>query len=132
MNITLAYDQYLAIHRYKYLALYHALRAGILEGTLPGGTPLPSTRSLAKHYELSRGSVSQVYEMLLADGYVRTETGRGHSYRKIALLQLPVAVTVRIRLWVKPQMLLEEIVKSRLRFLFQRGESGCLRARYPL
>lgn len=77
MNITLAYDQYLAIHRYKYLALYHALRAGILEGTLPGGTPLPSTRSLAKHYELSRGSVSQVYEMLLADGYVRTETGRG-------------------------------------------------------
>lgn len=31
MNITLAFDQYLAIHRYKYLALYHALRAGILE-----------------------------------------------------------------------------------------------------
>lgn len=77
MNITLAYDQYLAIHRYKYLALYHALRAAILEGTLPGGTQLPSTRSLAMHYNLSRGSVSQVYEMLLADGYVRTVTGRG-------------------------------------------------------
>ncbi|HEY4431036.1 MAG TPA: PLP-dependent aminotransferase family protein [Paenibacillus sp.] len=77
MNITLAYDQYLAIHRYKYLALYHALRAAILEGILPGGTQLPSTRSLAMHYDMSRGSVSQVYEMLLADGYVRTVTGRG-------------------------------------------------------
>lgn len=77
MNITLAYDQYLAIHRYKYLALYHALRAAILEGNLPGGTQLPSTRSLAMHYDMSRGSVSQVYEMLLADGYVRTVTGRG-------------------------------------------------------
>lgn len=77
MNITLAYDQYLAEHRYKYLALYHALRAAILEGNLQGGTQLPSTRSLAMHYHLSRGSVSQVYDMLLADGYVRAETGRG-------------------------------------------------------
>jgi GntR family transcriptional regulator/MocR family aminotransferase len=77
MNITLAYDQYLAVHHYKYLALYHALRAAILEGTLPGGTQLPSTRRLAVLYNLSRGSVSQVYEMLLADGYVRTVTGRG-------------------------------------------------------
>lgn len=37
MNFTLPYDQYLAIHRYKYLALYHAFRAAILEGILPGG-----------------------------------------------------------------------------------------------
>lgn len=77
MNITLAYDQYLVIYHYKYLALYHALRAAILEGTLPGGTQLPSTRSFAMHYKLSRGSVSQVYDMLLADGYVRAEAGRG-------------------------------------------------------
>lgn len=77
MDITLAYDQYLAVHRYKYLALYHALRAAILEGTLPGGTKLPSTRRIAVLYNLSRGSASQVYDMLLADGYVRAETGRG-------------------------------------------------------
>ncbi|MFE4713513.1 PLP-dependent aminotransferase family protein [Paenibacillus sp. NPDC056722] len=77
MELTLPYDQYLALHRYKYLALYHALRAAILEGTLPGGTRLPSTRRLAELYNLSRGSASQVYEMLLADGYVQGETGRG-------------------------------------------------------
>ncbi|OKP92917.1 PLP-dependent aminotransferase family protein [Paenibacillus sp. P32E] len=77
MNFTLPYDQYLAVHRYKYLALYHALRAAILGGTLPGGTRLPSTRKLAELYQISRGSASQVYDMLLADGYIRTETGRG-------------------------------------------------------
>jgi GntR family transcriptional regulator/MocR family aminotransferase len=77
MNFTLPYDHYLAIYRYKYLALYHALRTSILEGTLPGGTRLPSTRHLAELYLMSRGSVSQVYDMLLADGYIKTETGRG-------------------------------------------------------
>ncbi|WP_019908750.1 aminotransferase-like domain-containing protein [Paenibacillus sp. HW567] len=77
MNFTLPYDQYLAIHRYKYLALYHALRAAILDGTLPGGTRLPSTRKLAELYQLSRGSAAQVYDMLLADGYIKAETGRG-------------------------------------------------------
>lgn len=77
MNFTLPYDHYLALYRYKYLALYHALRTAILEGTLPGGTRLPSTRHLAELYRMSRGSVSQVYDMLLADGYIKTETGRG-------------------------------------------------------
>ncbi|GGF60095.1 GntR family transcriptional regulator [Paenibacillus albidus] len=77
MEITLAYDQNLAMHRYKYLALYHAIRTAIVEGTLPGGTKLPSTRRLAVLYDLSRGSASQVYDMLLADGYVQAKTGRG-------------------------------------------------------
>ncbi|WP_310830050.1 aminotransferase-like domain-containing protein [Paenibacillus pedocola] len=77
MNFTLPYDQYLDMYRYKYLALYHALRAAILDGTLPGGARLPSTRKLAELYLLSRGSASQVYDMLLADGYIKTERGRG-------------------------------------------------------
>ncbi|SEU18893.1 PLP-dependent aminotransferase family protein [Paenibacillus sp. NFR01] len=77
MNFTLPYDQYLTIYRYKYLALYHALRTAILDGLLPGGTRLPSTRRLAAIYDLSRGSASQVYDMLLADGYIRGESGRG-------------------------------------------------------
>ncbi|WP_260510404.1 aminotransferase-like domain-containing protein [Paenibacillus typhae] len=77
MNFTLPYEQYLDIYRYKYLALYHALRTAILGGTLPAGTRLPSTRKLAELYQLSRGSASQVYDMLLADGYIQTERGRG-------------------------------------------------------
>lgn len=84
MEIMLPYDEYLKHHRYKYLALYHALRSAILEGRLAGGTRLPSTRRMAELYGLSRGSASQVYEMLLADGYVRAETGRGTFVAEVA------------------------------------------------
>jgi len=77
MEITLAYEEYLTLYRYKYLALYHALRTSILEGILPGKTRLPSTRRLAELYKISRGSAAQVYDMLLADGYVTTERGSG-------------------------------------------------------
>ncbi|AKG36015.1 aminotransferase-like domain-containing protein [Paenibacillus durus] len=73
----LSFDEYLAEYRYKYLALYHALRSAILNGNLPGGARLPSTRKLAVLYGLSRGSAAQVYDMLSADGYVKSETGRG-------------------------------------------------------
>uniref|UniRef100_UPI0005622317 GntR family transcriptional regulator n=1 Tax=Paenibacillus zanthoxyli TaxID=369399 RepID=UPI0005622317 len=73
----LSFDEYLTEYRYKYLALYHALRAAILSGNLPGGARLPSTRKLAALYGLSRGSAAQVYDMLSADGYVKSETGRG-------------------------------------------------------
>lgn len=69
-------------YRYKYLALYHALRAAILDGTLPEGTRLPATRELAELYGLSRGSVSQAYDMLHADGYVRTAVGGAQQARR--------------------------------------------------
>lgn len=131
MNITLAYDQYLAIHRYKYLALYHALRAGILEGTLPGGTPLPSTRSLAKHYELSRGSVSQVYEMLLADGYVRTETGRGTFVSEDSFASAASRSDGENRALGEDADAAGGDCASETTIPISAWESGCLRARYP-
>lgn len=77
MELWLPMDTYELQHRYKYEALYHALRDAIHAGTLVGGTRLPSTRELARQYEMSRGSVAQVYDMLLADGYVHAHRGRG-------------------------------------------------------
>ncbi|KOY13971.1 aminotransferase class I/II-fold pyridoxal phosphate-dependent enzyme, partial [Paenibacillus xylanivorans] len=77
MELWLPIDSYELQHRYKYEALYHALRDAIHAGMLVGGTRLPSTRELARQYEMSRGSVAQVYDMLLADGYVRAHRGRG-------------------------------------------------------
>ena len=61
----------------KHLALYLALRDGIASGLLEPGARLPSTRQLAELYRLSRGSVSLAYEMLAAEGYVRTGIGQG-------------------------------------------------------
>ncbi|USB32502.1 PLP-dependent aminotransferase family protein [Paenibacillus sp. YPG26] len=77
MDLILPWEACLRQYRYKYLALYHALRSAIHEGTLPGGTRLPSSRELAQLYGISRGSVAQAYDMLLAEGYVLPEVGKG-------------------------------------------------------
>ncbi|MFC9711865.1 PLP-dependent aminotransferase family protein [Paenibacillus sp. NPDC056933] len=77
MELWLPLKSYELQHRYKYEALYHALRDAIHAGTLVGGTRLPSTRELARQYDMSRGSVAQVYDMLLADGYVQAFRGKG-------------------------------------------------------
>ncbi len=77
MELALRLDSYLEEYRYKYLAIYYALRDAILEGRLAGGSKLPSTRYLANLYDISRGSVAQSYDMLLAEGYVQMEVGRG-------------------------------------------------------
>ncbi|MBE9915986.1 PLP-dependent aminotransferase family protein [Paenibacillus donghaensis] len=77
MELTLHMKAYFDKYRFKYLALYHALREAIQDGRLPGGMKLPSTRELAELYGLSRGAVAQSYDMLMAEGYVRAETGRG-------------------------------------------------------
>ncbi|MDP4098475.1 PLP-dependent aminotransferase family protein [Paenibacillus sp. P96] len=89
MDFMLPFDSYLEKHRYKYAALYHALRDAILNGTLQGGTRLPSSRWLAEHYGLSRGSIAEAYDMLLADGYVQAEVGRGTFVAPVASPQPP-------------------------------------------
>lgn len=87
MELWLPMDSYELQHRYKYEALYHALRDAIHAGMVAGGTRLPSTRELARQYEMSRGSVAQVYDMLLADGYVRAHRGRGTFVSDTSTLQ---------------------------------------------
>ncbi|PYE48253.1 PLP-dependent aminotransferase family protein [Paenibacillus barcinonensis] len=77
MELWLPLDSYELQHRYKYQALYYALRDAIHSGTLEAGARLPSTRVMAKQYKMSRGSVAQVYDMLLADGYVHAYRGKG-------------------------------------------------------
>ncbi|MNJ81528.1 hypothetical protein D3C77_803810 [compost metagenome] len=48
LNFTLPFDVHKDNYRFKYLALYHAIRISIHEGTLLGGARLPSSRELAK------------------------------------------------------------------------------------
>jgi GntR family transcriptional regulator / MocR family aminotransferase len=63
--------------RNKYEALVDALKGAIISGVLKHGDKLPSTRQLAKSYQLSRGTVSLAYEMLWADGYLSARPGSG-------------------------------------------------------
>ncbi|MET0339769.1 MAG: PLP-dependent aminotransferase family protein [Polyangiales bacterium] len=62
-----------ALHR----QLYRALRAAILEGRLRAGERLPSTRALAGELDLSRNTVLQAYEQLMAEGYAEPRSGAG-------------------------------------------------------
>ncbi|AOZ91971.1 PLP-dependent aminotransferase family protein [Paenibacillus crassostreae] len=77
MEFALPLASYLEEYRYKYLAIYYAIRDAILEGRLTSGTKLPSTRYVADLYHISRGSVAQSYDMLLAEGYVQMTVGKG-------------------------------------------------------
>ena len=58
-------------------ALYEAIRAAMLSGAVPEGTRLPATRLLAASFAVSRGVAAAAYDMLHAEGYVRTAVGSG-------------------------------------------------------
>jgi GntR family transcriptional regulator / MocR family aminotransferase len=57
--------------------IYKQLQAGILDGSLPVGERLPSTRSLAAQLGVSRKTTLDVFERLITDGYLRTHPGSG-------------------------------------------------------
>jgi GntR family transcriptional regulator/MocR family aminotransferase len=83
--------------------LYTELRTAILDGRLKSGARMPSTRSLAMQYSLSRGTVVAAFDQLQAEGYTRTEVGSGTyvaavlpdglppAARKPAVLALPAS-----------------------------------------
>lgn len=57
--------------------LYRQLRTGILDGRLPAGERLPSTRDLATQLGVSRKTTLEVFERLGAEGYLISRPGDG-------------------------------------------------------
>ncbi|MFB6986018.1 PLP-dependent aminotransferase family protein [Streptomyces sp. NPDC056304] len=58
-------------------ALQSALREAVRSGRLVPGTRLPSSRALAADLRVSRGLVTEAYEQLAAEGYLRSGRGAG-------------------------------------------------------
>lgn len=54
------------------------LVAAILDGHLPVGVALPSTRVLAEQLGVARNTVALAYELLVNDGYLLTRSRSGH------------------------------------------------------
>ncbi|MCS0469026.1 winged helix-turn-helix domain-containing protein, partial [Burkholderia mallei] len=54
-----------------------ALRDAILRKLLPGGSPLPSTRTLAARWGVARGTVEAAFDRLCAEGYIARAHGSG-------------------------------------------------------
>lgn len=55
--------------------IYEAIRGQIASGRLGPGARLPSTRSLAAEWGVSRTTVTAAYEQLIAEGYLETRQG---------------------------------------------------------
>ncbi len=53
------------------------MRAAVLEGRLPPGSRLPSTRTLASDLGVSRNTVMGAFDQLLAEGYLEGKVGSG-------------------------------------------------------
>ncbi|MBT6910119.1 MAG: winged helix-turn-helix transcriptional regulator, partial [Rhodospirillaceae bacterium] len=52
-----------------YRQLYEGFRLMILDGRLPSGSRLPANRVLAQDLALSRNTVANALQQLLAEGY---------------------------------------------------------------
>ena len=63
-------------------SIYYQIRSniinGIVEGNLPAGNRLPSTRQLATTLKVSRNTVSRVYENLTTDGFLQARERSGY------------------------------------------------------
>ncbi|MGW5677841.1 MocR-like pyridoxine biosynthesis transcription factor PdxR [Streptomyces sp. NPDC003860] len=72
-------------------ALQAALRDAVRSGRLAAGTRLPSSRALATDLGVSRGLVTEAYEQLTAEGYLRSDRGSGTWVGEAARAGLPGA-----------------------------------------
>jgi GntR family transcriptional regulator/MocR family aminotransferase len=72
-EILLDMSSVVPLHR----QLYEGLRGMILAGRLSAGTRLPATRMLARELQISRNTVLNAFEQLLAEGYVEGQMGSG-------------------------------------------------------
>lgn len=57
--------------------VYSQIRQRILDGELPTGTRLPSSRDLAGRLGTSRNVVLEAYDLLYAEGFTESKTGSG-------------------------------------------------------
>jgi GntR family transcriptional regulator/MocR family aminotransferase len=94
--------------------IYDGLRHGILAGTLAPGARLPATRGLAGELGVSRNTVLNAYEQLLAEGYLEGKIGSG--------TYVPGTLPEEL-LQVRPAAMRERPAPAKRRALSRRGET---------
>lgn len=60
-----------------YIQLYEAMKQGVFEGMLKHGDRMPSTRSMAAEFSISRNCVLLAFEQLTLEGFLTGKTGDG-------------------------------------------------------
>lgn len=77
--------------------LYDEIRIAILEGRLPPGSRLPSTRSVARQHGMARGTVVAAFDHLIAEGYIQGSVGSGSFVRQMTAASSPGSPPSRAR-----------------------------------
>ncbi len=57
--------------------IYRELRQRILDGRLKPGDRLPSSRELAEELAVARKTITNVYDLLISEGFLDTRHGSG-------------------------------------------------------
>ncbi len=68
-----------------YRQLYDQLRTAMVSGQLPAGSLLPSSRMLARELKVSRNTIVNAYDQLIAEGYLETSEGSATSVADLSL-----------------------------------------------
>ncbi len=71
-----------------YLQLESEIRNAVLNGTLPIGVKLPSTRQLARDLKVSRIPIQNAYEQLSAEGFLTSKRGAGTFISEVSVENL--------------------------------------------
>jgi GntR family transcriptional regulator / MocR family aminotransferase len=77
-----------------YLQLYVHLRTAILTGKLRGGLKLPSTRALTRELGVSRNTVLNAYDQLIAEGYLESIPASGTFVARVLPEDAPKAAAI--------------------------------------
>lgn len=76
MNFTLKFD--LKSDTPLYIQLYNYITTEIKNGNIKENEKLPSKKSLSSHLNISRTTVENAYEVLLAEGYIKSIPRSGY------------------------------------------------------
>lgn len=61
-----------------YRQIVEQVRRGVLGGTLPAGSELPSVRALAEELVINPNTVARAFQELTRDGLIFSQPGRGY------------------------------------------------------
>ncbi len=79
-----------------YLQLYTHLRTAILTGKLRGGLKLPSTRALTRELGVSRNTVLNAYDQLIAEGYLESVPASGTFVARVLPADAPETSAITV------------------------------------
>ncbi|CAH0344946.1 PLP-dependent aminotransferase family protein [Bacillus sp. CECT 9360] len=91
-----------------YVQLYNYIKSEIEAGEIPEGSSLPSIRYLSEHLRISKNTIENAYQQLVAEGYVESKPRSG-------LKVLPMEKTLTSRQNIKNTMRIEsDFVRGRM------------------